>query len=117
MEKSYFERGHWFGLCTGLVTFVSLWIYCIVHYGFLLGVGLGWLPSLIVAVPTYFLAALLWGPIALIFGVGLLLGIIQVMNGGGHQKMNSFADRMDAILAGKEEPQEKPATVDPEVKD
>ena len=33
----------------GGLTFVGSWIYCIAHYGYLLGVGLGWLPSLIVA--------------------------------------------------------------------
>ena len=79
MEKSYFERGHWF---VGLVMFVGLWIYCIAAYGSLLSVGLGWLPSLIVAVLpvlAYFSAMLLWRPVTLIFGFVLLLGIIQAM--------------------------------------
>ena len=44
-----------------IVTFVGCWIYCIAAYGFLLGVGLGWLPSLIVAT----IAAFLWPLIAL----------------------------------------------------
>jgi CheY-like chemotaxis protein len=41
---------------TGVVTFIGCWIYAIGSYGFLLGVGLGWLPSAIVAV----IAAYLW---------------------------------------------------------
>jgi hypothetical protein len=73
-----------------------------------------------VAVPTYFLAVLLWGPIALVLGLALLSGIIQLMNertqsvfAGKEQPQTrsepgSFADRIDAILSGKEEPQEKP---------
>ena len=31
------------------VTFIVAWIYCIANYGFLLGVGLGWLPAAITA--------------------------------------------------------------------
>jgi len=34
---------------TAFITFIGSWIYCIYEYGYLLGVGLGWLPSLIVA--------------------------------------------------------------------
>lgn len=30
-------------------TFIGTWIYCIATYGFLFGVGLGWLPALICA--------------------------------------------------------------------
>jgi hypothetical protein len=75
MQKTYFEQGHWFGVSVGLITFISLWIYCIAAYGFLFGVGLGWLPSLIVAVLTYFLAVLLWGPLVIGFGLALLYAI------------------------------------------
>jgi len=46
---------------TGIVTFIGCWIYCIATYGFLFGVGLGWLPSAICAV----IAAVLWPLIAL----------------------------------------------------
>ena len=46
---------------TGFIVFVGTWIWCISEYGFLLGVGLGWLPSGIVAS----VAAFLWPLIAL----------------------------------------------------
>ena len=46
---------------TWIVTFIGSWIYCIAAYGFLFGVGLGWLPSAIVAT----VAAFLWPLIAL----------------------------------------------------
>lgn len=53
-----FVVGAWI---TGFVVFVGSWIYCIATYGYLLGVGLGWLPSIIVAV----IAGFLWPLIAL----------------------------------------------------
>lgn len=34
---------------TWFLIFIGSYIYCIAEYGFLLGVGLGWLPSIIVA--------------------------------------------------------------------
>lgn len=49
------------GAWVGLIVFVVSWVYCIAEYGYLFGVGLGWLPSLIVG----FLAAWLW-PLLLI---------------------------------------------------
>lgn len=54
---------------TGVITFIGCWIYCIAEYGFLFGVGLGWLPSGICAV----LAALLWPLIALLIAGILFL--------------------------------------------
>jgi hypothetical protein len=52
--------GYWLGyFITWAVTFIGCWIYAIVAYGFLLGVGLGWLPSAIVATIISFLWPLL----------------------------------------------------------
>jgi hypothetical protein len=44
-----------------VVLFLGCWIYCIASYGFLLGVGLGWLPSAITAT----VVSLLWPLIAI----------------------------------------------------
>jgi len=47
---------------TWVLIFIGTWIYCIATYGFLLGVGLGWLPAAITATvlcwfwPLYLLA-------------------------------------------------------------
>ena len=57
-------------LITGIITFIISWIYCIYEYGFLVGVGLGWIPSLIVSV----IVGLLWPVIAI--GIGLIILII-----------------------------------------
>ena len=42
-------------LVTRIVVFFGSYIYCIATYGYLWGVGLGWLPSLIIAVVAGFL--------------------------------------------------------------
>lgn len=65
------DEGYGLGFyITAFITFIGSWIYCIAHYGFLLGVGLGWLPSIIVAV----VAGLLWPLILLvIIGIGFLV--------------------------------------------
>jgi len=55
----------------GLAVFAACWLYCIAEYGFLLGGGLGWIPSAIAAG----LAALLW-PL-LVVGALILWFVVQ----------------------------------------
>ena len=57
MDEDWYQIGAWI---TGGITFIGCYIYAIVTYGFLIGVGFGWIPSLIVA----FFAGLLWPLIA-----------------------------------------------------
>lgn len=64
--EEIYELG--FGI-TAFITFWGSWIYCIACYGYLLGVGLGWLPSIIVA----YIAGALWPLILLAIGVIALL--------------------------------------------
>jgi hypothetical protein len=66
------QESQWYNIgfmITAGITFVGSWIYCIATYGFLLGVGLGWLPSAIVAV----IAGALWPLIAILAVVGIAL--------------------------------------------
>lgn len=58
-NTTIYKVGFWI---TWTITFIASWIYCISTYGYLLGVGLGWLPSLIVAT----VAAFVWPLIALV---------------------------------------------------
>lgn len=45
-----FNTGGWLsGVIVALATFVTAWAYCAIHYGFLFGFGLGWLPAGILA--------------------------------------------------------------------
>jgi hypothetical protein len=53
LDSDWYRTG---AVITFWLVFVVSWLGCIVSYGFLLGVGLGWLPSAIVGA----LAALLW---------------------------------------------------------
>ena len=57
---------------TWVLVFIGSWVYCIATYGYLFGVGLGWLPSVIVAT----IAAALW-PLLLIGGFWLYSEFIK----------------------------------------
>lgn len=57
---------------TAIIVFIGSWIYCIATYGFLFGVGLGWLPSAIVAG----IAGALWPVIV----AGILVLLLLVVN-------------------------------------
>ena len=66
------EEFYWTGYKISFVfVFLGCWIYCIAAYGFLLGVGLGWLPSLIAAG----IISLLW-PLLL---AGIVIIIVLVL--------------------------------------
>lgn len=43
-----------YGAVIGCIVFVISWIYCVMQYGYLFGVGLGWLPSLIVGFISFY---------------------------------------------------------------
>jgi hypothetical protein len=45
----------------GGIVFIISWLYAIASYGFFLGVGVGWAPSLMIA----FIAGILWPLVAL----------------------------------------------------
>ena len=63
-DSNWYMVGYW--ICW-VITFLGCWIYCIATYGFLLGVGLGWLPSAIAAT----IISIFWPLIAL--GIILLV--------------------------------------------
>lgn len=60
---------------TGTLAFLISWIYAVVSYGFFLGVGLGWIPSLVIAVVT----GLLW-PVVAVVGLAVLIFILYAVN-------------------------------------
>ena len=57
-----------------LATFVTAWVYCTIHYGFLFGFGLGWLPASMLAAIVGSLSWLV-SPLA----AGLLLGSLLLI--------------------------------------
>lgn len=60
---------------TGLVFFLGSWVYCVVTYGYLFGVGLGRLPSLMVGVISAALSRVIWW----LIGVAVLILILQLV--------------------------------------
>lgn len=53
-----------------VIVFLGCWIYCVATYGFLLGVGIGWLPSIIAAaIVSIFWPLLLIGVVAVIIAI------------------------------------------------
>jgi hypothetical protein len=66
-EKS--EGSYWvWAFLTGIIVFISVWIYAMSEWGFLLGIVFGWFPAIIAA----FIAGILWPLIALAI-VGILV--------------------------------------------
>jgi len=59
-----YELGY---IISWVIIFIGCWIYCIAHYGFLWGVGLGWLPSLIAAT----LVSFFWPLLALVIALAI----------------------------------------------
>jgi ABC-type multidrug transport system permease subunit len=62
---------------TTTITFIGCWLYAIVCYGFFLGVGLGWFPSLIIAVIVGFL----WPLMAILIAIMIILVILVIIFG------------------------------------
>jgi hypothetical protein len=70
----YENTWYWIGYKVCFVfVFIGCWIYCIASYGFLLGVGLGWLPSGIVAAVVSFLWPLVLAALVLLVCVAIYL--------------------------------------------
>ena len=68
---NYVALGKIIGALSGVVAFFGSYYYCIATYGYLLGFGLGWLPSLILGVIVMFFATLLWPIVIAGVAVGL----------------------------------------------
>lgn len=72
-RKKWYPRISLFmGGISGILTFIGAYIYCISEYGFLLGFGLGWFPSALLAVLVGLLMAVLWLPLILVVAYFLL---------------------------------------------
>lgn len=63
------------GGLSAIIIFIGAWAYCIATYGFLLGVGLGWLPAVITAIIVGALVGFLWPLIALGIGIAVLIAL------------------------------------------
>jgi hypothetical protein len=71
--KSQVEEVYESGLMiTWAIVFLGCWIYAIATYGFLFGLGLGWLPSAIVAAVVSFFWPLI------VIGIATVIAILAM---------------------------------------
>lgn len=77
---NYLETGKKAALIVGIATFLAAYAYCVVTYGFLLGMGFGWLPSLILAAIIGVASIFLWLPL---MGMALVVGFYLMANMSG----------------------------------
>jgi hypothetical protein len=61
---------HWVGLVCAVLGFFGSWAYCTSEYGYLLGFGLGWLPSAILAAIIYAVIRYMWW-LLILLGIGV----------------------------------------------
>jgi hypothetical protein len=82
---SYAGMGFVFGAVAGVVTFIGTWAYCVMTYGFVLGLGLGWFPAAICAGVVGWATVVLWGAALLILVIGGL--VLIAMFSGMHSSL------------------------------
>ena len=70
-EGYYLRIGGVLGALIGFVAFFGAYIYCIATYGFIFGLGLGWIPSGLLAVIVGQGVRFLWGPIIFLIVIHL----------------------------------------------
>jgi ABC-type dipeptide/oligopeptide/nickel transport system permease subunit len=92
-SRIYTDIGWLCSALVGPVTFLAVWIYCAVNYGFLLGVFLGWIPALILGLFTAVAMIFLW-PLAV---VALLYVIYRFF--GVHPGVLIYVGASAAIIA------------------
>lgn len=78
-DSLYLRIGGALGVIPALATFIGGWWYCAATYGFLLGFGLGWLPSAILAAIVFFAIMILWGLIAACVGFLLIPKVVELL--------------------------------------
>lgn len=55
------------GFITAAIAFIACWIYAVISWGLLLGIGLGWIPSLFIGA----IAGFIWPLLALVLVLGI----------------------------------------------
>ena len=65
-DDTYLLIGSMIGSLAAIITFIGAWLYCASEYGFLIGFGLGWFPSFLLATLVGGILYYLWLPIGLL---------------------------------------------------
>ena len=71
LDSNVYDTGF---IITAVITFIACWIYAIASWGGLLGFGLGWIPSVFIAV----IAGFIWPLLAflLLAAIGLIVFLL-----------------------------------------
>jgi integral membrane sensor domain MASE1 len=87
-RRTYTDLGWICAALTGPATFLAVWIYCAITYGFLLGFGLGWIPALILALLVAVATIFLWplAAVVLLYVIYSAFVIRPVIQDGGRSK-------------------------------
>lgn len=96
-DELYLALGSMFGILLGLASFVGSWWYCVYTYGYLLGFGLGWLPSAILATIVFLALRYLW---ALFVTVIIYLFFPSIMEFLGSESVKGFLSETLFVLIG-----------------
>jgi hypothetical protein len=92
-RRTYTDLGWVCAALTGPATLIAVWIYCVVTYGSLLGLILGWIPALILALLVAVVTIFLW-PLA---AVSVLYVVYRVFN--IHPELLTYIAAFIGILA------------------
>ena len=78
LRAAYMQIGRYVGLVCAIAAFAVSWAFFIDRLGWLVGGGLGWWPSMLIAGAAAGIGILFWGPITLMLaamGLGHILGL------------------------------------------
>ena len=92
-RTTYTDLGWIFAALSGPATLIAVWIYCAVTYGLLLGLSLGWIPALMLALLVAVATIFLW-PLA---AVAVLYVIYAVF--GVHPQLLTYIAALVSIIA------------------
>jgi hypothetical protein len=65
----YVKVGSGLGGIAGLLVFTNSWAYAVGRFGWFLGLSLGWIPAVILAVMAGILVTVLWMPILVLVSI------------------------------------------------
>jgi hypothetical protein len=68
--KNYDDNTVAVAVVVKIIVFIGAWGWCALHYGFLFGFGLGWLPAGILAAIAASVAAVIWPLVVILISVG-----------------------------------------------
>lgn len=97
--QGYLAAGQKAAWILGGLTFIGAYVYCVATYGFLLGMGLGWLPSAILAFIIGVVAQFLWLPM-MVIAVVVLLHFWAQMTGLEEEVLNAARDSWPKLSSG-----------------